>query len=259
MVVFYILVILTLGYYRASNIPVEKIKLKRSSGYGTYAHLGITGFGLILQGLFVLLLVFGMFYFFACIFDWLISFFDDAIKLAPYLTKIWLYEFPTIQMKTYHLGTLLFAWAMCEGQIRNCKDKIDYQAIRQQDSILDITIDALLKQTSVKISLKSKKVYVGLIYSEQFEQVDLDNIVIIPLLSVSRHKYTLVLNFDCNYSTVYEKNGFNFEDLPEFRIVFRVAEIESISLFNFNYFDDFEEVAYSHVKKSAETESTQAT
>ena len=105
--------------------------------------------------------------------------------------------------------------------------------------------------TSVKISLKSRKVYVGIIQSEQFERVDLDNVVIIPFLSGYRDKDTLRIEFDCNYVAVYEKhviydNEFWLDDnnLPililasdtmprfkDFRLVIRLDEIESIFLF----------------------------
>ena len=101
----------------------------------------------------------------------------------------------------------------------------------------------------MRLSLKSRKIYVGLIQSEQFERLDLENIVILPFLSGFRDKDSLSITFNHNYTDVYFKNQLIPTDsqldeqcakkLDAFRVVIRVEEIESISLFDDRYFDDF--------------------
>ena len=128
--------------------------------------------------------------------------------------------------------------------------------IRKQDAILNIIIDAAEQLHPVKISLKSRKVYIGLIQAEQFERPDLDDVTTIPFYSGHRDKDTLNIIFDSNYIKAYEKhygeifsndstNSLSPKDmqkLEEFRIVIRLSEIESISFFDLAYyFDDFAE------------------
>lgn len=142
---------------------------------------------------------------------------------------------------------------MCQRKINHDKEKqaeMDNwtSQLRSLDAILDIIIYASSEIKPVKISLKSRKVYVGVIVSEQFEHIDADNIVIIPYLSGHREKDTLVVNFDHNYLEVYKKNNNNHQpetdntfavDMKEFKCVIRLNEVESISLFDFKYYQDF--------------------
>lgn len=108
------------------------------------------------------------------------------------------------------------------------------------------------EQTPVKISLKSKKVYVGIVYREQFEQLNFDNLAIIPMISSYRDKDTPIVTFDCNYSEVYKKHQIidklkDFSELEkiclsDFLISIRSAEIKTISFFNIDMFDEFNQI-----------------
>jgi hypothetical protein len=253
MALFYVLVMLTLGYYQASNIIAESIKLKLSTGYVTYAHLALIGFKLILESGFVCTLICVVFYITAWLLDCFLWLFNVDEWAVPLLFKILQYKLYDSEIRIYQLLILFIAVLICRGKIKDNQNNIDYSIIRQHDSIFDITMDAFLRQKLVKISLTSRKVYVGIVYSEQFKQVDLGSIAIIPILSGARDKDSLIIHFDCNYSSVYKKIGLcdgkvdkEYDDkLAEFRIMLRVAEIESISMFDLKYFNDFEHVNIS--------------
>lgn len=115
------------------------------------------------------------------------------------------------------------------------------------DGVLNIVIHAMQKDSFVKVSLKSRKVYIGFVVSEQFNNVDLENIMIIPFLSGYRDKDTLTLITNCNYMPMYEKNQFldinykvNSDKVDDLKMLIRVDEIETISLFDPLYYEDFE-------------------
>ena len=104
-------------------------------------------------------------------------------------------------------------------------------------------------QKPLRLSLKSRKVYVGLVMEEQFESGDLDYVLIIPLVSGYRDKDTLDIFFDCNYVSVYEKHGLVSEDelseekllkLNDFRLAIKASEIESVAFFEFSVLNEFE-------------------
>ena len=103
----------------------------------------------------------------------------------------------------------LLAFASCSASIREENNKSQEEQrkeIRKQDAILNIIIDAAEQLHPVKISLKSRKVYIGLIQAEQFERPDLDNVTTIPFYSGHRDKDTLNIIFDSNYIKAYEKH-----------------------------------------------------
>ena len=249
-----VLIILVLGYRYCTAIPVQQAILKRSAGWESYVLLGHHGITIIFQGL----LAFLIFVIFGYVLTVTVALPKLAFTLENYDPINWFTEliwFKQIaQIDVWMAGVILFSMVMCQHKINQDKKK---QAemhnwtsqLRNLDAILDIVIYASSEIKPVKISLKSRKVYVGVIVSEQFEHIDSDNIVIIPYLSGHREKDTLVVNFDHNYLEVYKKNSNNNlepqtdttfpVDMKEFKCVIRLNEVESISLFDFKYYQDF--------------------
>ena len=256
MAILLILLILVLGYRYTNAIPAEKIALKRSSGWEAYVRMGSHGIRFVWNAIFVyaIIVVVISISFIALSHRFNIGGYSEYLKYIIVLSTI----------KSHDIGLhdvmiTLLAFASCSASIRkeNNKSQEDQrEEIRKQDAILNIIIDAAERLHPVKISLKSRKVYIGLIQAEQFERPDLDNVTTIPFYSGHRDKDTLNIIFDSNYIKVYEKHygkifsndsthSLSPEDmqkLEEFRIVIRLSEIESISFFDLAYyFDDFAE------------------
>lgn len=259
MAILLVLLILVLGYRYTNAIPAEKIALKRSSGWEAYVRMGSHGIGFVWNAICVYAILA------ACsivsIFSVAIIFHifgnDSYSDFLEYMEILW-------SLKIHGIGineviVTLFSFASCSASIReeNNKSPEDQRKeIRKQDAVLNIIIDAAEQLHPVKISLKSRKIYIGIIQAEQFERPDLDNIAMIPFYSGHRDKDTLNIIFDSNYIKVYEKHygktfsnhsikslsPENIRKLEEFRIVIRLSEIESISFFDLTYyFDDFAE------------------
>ena len=259
MAILLILLILVLGYRYTNAIPAEKIALKRSSGWEAYVRMGSHGIRFVWDAIciYVILVACGIISIF-CIAVILHIFSEDSYSVFfEYIAVLWTIKVHGISINEVIITLLSFA--SCSASIREENHKSPEEQrkeIRKQDAILNIIIDAAEQLHPVKISLKLRKVYIGLIQAEQFERPDLDNVTTIPFYSGHRDKGTLNIIFDSNYIKVYEKhygktfsnnsiNSLSPEDmqkLEEFRIVIRLSEIESISFFDLAYyFDDFAE------------------
>lgn len=246
------LCILVLGYHYVNQAPAERATLKRGNNWEVYAILLKHGLFYMLFGA---LLTLGIFVF--LIVGFLVIQQKNNVNVLiyiPYFADV--KNFPYFwQMATSIFATSAFLLGWCSLKIREYRSK-DYwqlknkellQQLKNQDGLLSIALEAMEKSIPVKISLKSKKIYVGVIYSEQFEQMDFDNLIIIPYLSGYRDKDILRVVFDVNYTEFYTKKGlFNDEAvykdklLAEFRLSIRVSEIESISFFDKDAFDEMQ-------------------
>ncbi|EIJ72961.1 hypothetical protein E5Q53_10075 [Haemophilus parahaemolyticus] len=246
MAILIVMLILILGYYYSSNYLPERFKLKRSSGWESYVLLGSHGVKFVIRGIIFTLVVFGFLYIVSVLLNVPIylGFHYQRFSLEDYLIT------DILEIKVYYLLITLGALLACRTELN--QKKLDtsqiYQEMSSANNIVNLLFSAMNSQIPVKVSLKSKKVYVGIVDGTQFSSADLENIVIIPYLSGYRHKDQLNIIFDCNYLSVYQKYNISHTEsedklnLKYFRNVIRVSEIESISLFDMKYFDDFERI-----------------
>lgn len=246
MAILTVMLILILGYYYSSNYLPERFKLKRSTGWESYVLLGSHGIKFIIRGILFALVVWGFLYVFSAFLNipTYLGFDYQPFLLENYLTT------EILEVKGYYFLIALGATVACQTELNQKKVDVNriYQEMSSANNIVNLLFSAMSSQIPVKVSLKSKKVYVGIVDGTQFSSADLENIVIIPYLSGYRHKDQLNIIFDCNYLPVYQKYNISHSEnedelnLKYFRNVIRVSEIESISLFDMKYFDDFERV-----------------
>lgn len=241
-----ILCILVLGYYHVEKIPTEKAKLKRGNNWEAYVILAKHGIAHLLSGFYYLMVLVCFFVVLCLVVWWLLS----KISIIPPI-NIFIHFLLLIAEKPF-THWVLFALTVLVAMVSSSYmvDKFNLNnlsKLKNQDGFLNIVLEAMENGKPVKVSLKSKKIYVGAVYHEQFEQLDLDNLVIVPYLSGYRDKDTLKIIFDCNYTEVYGKYGVqeitsnpNSYHLSDFRLNIKVSEIESISLFHQEMFDDFQ-------------------
>lgn len=259
-----VLLVLVLGYYYATHIPSEQIKLRQSAGWETYVYLGFHGLRLILNGVMMCLILAAPLYAALWVFDGIAGWFHFAPDLSGAMVRFAKYKlFDDIQV--YHIAIALLALGDCKNRIKERNTEDWQQKIKHYDAMLRIVWQSMHTQVPIRISLKSRKVYVGVVSQEQFSNPESDYMLIIPFLSGYRDKDTLDIFFDCNYSSVYQKYGLKyglFDDddlnkqeilkLDDFRTAIRISEIESVSFFKIEVFDDFE-----RYKKVEDTEKTE--
>lgn len=244
MAIFLVLLTLVLGFKYAEAVPYEKVKLKRSDGWEAYVYLAKHGINFLIAA--VIIVTAALLIFFSV--EYLLQLKDKTLYLDITYKNINFSKFNTNNFGV--LGAIvLISFFICSRMALLKKSKDWRTELKKEDSILSLLIEAVDKLETVKISLKSRKVYIGLIEPDQFEISDLENIVIIPYMSGYRDKDKLRLEFDCNYIVVYVKNGLlpeqglditHMKNLNSFRLAIRMDEIESISLFDPTYYEQFE-------------------
>jgi hypothetical protein len=116
-----------------------------------------------------------------------------------------------------------------------------------------LAIEASATLAPVIFTLKSRKFYVGWVIRPPLEHGKIEHIAFIPLLSGYRDKDTLKIVVTTNYDTHYESIGLlreiaGLEGPPklisnltfdDFRVVCPVSEIENLSFFDFQTYNQF--------------------
>jgi hypothetical protein len=86
------------------------------------------------------------------------------------------------------------------------------------------------------VTLKSRRIYIGMIHTATYDNATTANIVLIPMLSGYRDGKTLSLCIEHNYSKWYDEHGITLDSEPKsamaFRKVIMLDQIESLSLFD---------------------------
>ncbi|WP_410685962.1 hypothetical protein [Avibacterium paragallinarum] len=248
--VIFIMLILVLGYYYTTNYIPAKIALKKSTGWEAYVHLCKYGLEFVIQGSIVAISIYLLLYVTSCLLNLSAVLFsiDHSFELHKSALDYNILSLSYLNVPMWLALVCFFSFAICKSDIKKKNENISqrYTDLGKSSGVLSVILESAITQIPVKISLKSKKVYVGIVDSEQFEQADIDNVTIIPYLSGYRDKDTLFIHFDCNYVDVYNKYKITIDgqedgdhNLRHFRTVIRLSEVESISLFNPEYYDDF--------------------
>lgn len=271
MAILLVLLILVLGYHYIDAIPAEKAALRSTTGWISYVQLGKHGLRFIISSILVYL------------FLWLLLLAVLGIiilllwplfgNLGHYLwTPIFAFSFTQSGFIVHSIAIAPIAFNLCTQEIRkkNSQDGFaKYEEIKNQSAILRLIVEAVEQQRLLRVSLKSRKIYIGMVSSEQFERLDMDNIALIPYFSGHRDKDNLHMTLDDNYTTMYYKHGFipsgtpiqetekshaaQLSALEQFRIVIRLNEVESLSFFDMSYLDDF---GTFHDTDNTETQAT---
>lgn len=154
------------------------------------------------------------------------------------------------------LTSLMFGWLSKKlySQFPELKTKTLVRLV--QNNRLDaLLLEASLTQFPILLSLKSRKVYVGICFIEPAIDSDNDFIEILPLLSGYREKDSLELIPVTNYRSHYEKvgiinNSHEYLELSDFRVVVSKSELDSASFFDIDTFIEFQNE--SKIKKRRE-------
>jgi len=86
------------------------------------------------------------------------------------------------------------------------------------------------------ITLKSRRIYIGMIHAASYDNMATANVVLIPMLSGYRDGKKLNLCVEHNYSRWYAEHDITLDSEPKsamaFRKVIMLDQIESLSLFD---------------------------
>jgi hypothetical protein len=118
------------------------------------------------------------------------------------------------------------------------KEEANQRAINRSNDHLEILVSRACRETkAVSITLKNRKVYIGLITRTHDPLYDRKYIQLLPIKSGYRNAETLALHLTVDYAAVYAK--IIQEDttviaggIQDFEVIVPVSEIQSVNLFD---------------------------
>lgn len=133
---------------------------------------------------------------------------------------------------------LIFWWPLNQIGFPRKEDEAAQREIEKSNDHLEILLARALRETkAVSITLKSRKVYVGLITRTHDPMYDRKYIQLLPIKSGFRASDTLALMLTVDYATVYariiqENINVAASGIRDFEIVIPLSEIQSVNLFD---------------------------
>ena len=234
------MVLMVCGYWYTSRDLSTRFKVKRSFGWDVYFLVALYGCIFVLQGVIATGII------------WLLLLAASAIlnampQLNDGLHHNWQAEFMTwsfLGIQAPVVIMLAFAVAFCiyrsswSGSARldsNGRKKL-YKKLSRSNGVEGLLFQCMEEGELAWITLKSRRIYIGMIHTASYETVSTSNVVLIPMLSGYRDGKTLNLCVEHNYSKWYHEHGITLDSEPKsamaFRKVIMLDQIESLSLFD---------------------------
>jgi hypothetical protein len=244
----YIAIALICGYIFASQSPKTRYRYKRSDGWDAYFYVASWGGVFLVIGW---LTTSGLSYF--GFLRWCANAVgiakEDVAKLIPIEKASISYE----MLKTFMWIALSLFIAGVSGSISRYRFKHPLtranwlsQNVRHspEESLL---VYAASARFPLVVTLSSRKVYIGVLTMPALENGSIEYIELLPIISGYRDKDELTLHLTTNYHDHYARRGL-LSDIPmsptsltinSFRVVIPAKEIESMSLFDRETYNDF--------------------
>ncbi|OTQ79469.1 hypothetical protein B6D23_05395 [Gilliamella sp. N-W3] len=245
--------ILICGYkYIDSHVP-SKLELQKAQGWNAYFQVALKGCEFFVVG-FIFASLLELFLYILMLF--LNTPFYLGAKYEPFSfatdinnCRLWTISF---------FSWLVFLFSILVSVAQASKAKQEIVTTGKQEEIIQLAaeknpidkllLESLLSTLMVSITLKSRKVYIGMIDKTKFFNIYTNSspvISIIPFLSGYRDKDTLSFVLDCNYASIYQEKGISFDTKPlsyeQFRHIIPMDQIECFSLFDVDIYKAFTE------------------
>ncbi|KLU17447.1 MULTISPECIES: hypothetical protein [Xenorhabdus] len=249
---FIIVLVLICGYYYVDTHLPSKYKLNKSVGWSAYFCVGAKGVEFLIAGI-ILAVIFVFYLYFLMFVLNILHYFGVEYKPFTFASDFLSQRILGISaFSALCLSFTIFVSIKRTAQVRklnsDLENRIEYfREIAKDSSIENIlleSVDRIDEGLLILVTLKSRKVYVGILDIARFEGMDTNTLVLIPFLSGYRDKDTLTFIIEHNYTEHYREEGITLTSEPlsvyQFRHVLPFEQIESFSLFNFNTYEKFQ-------------------
>ncbi|WP_455812139.1 hypothetical protein [Pseudomonas graminis] len=234
------MVLMVCGYWYTSRDLSTRFKIKRSFGWDVYFLVALYGCIFVLQGVLATGLI------------WLLllavsATFNAIPSLADGLHHQWQIEFMTwsfLGIQAPVVIMLTFAVAFCiyrsswsgSARLDSSGRKKLYKKLSKANGVEGLLFQCMEEGELAWITLKSRRIYIGMIHAASYDNVATANVVLIPMLSGYRDGKSLNLCIEHNYSRWYAEHDITLDSEPKsamaFRKVIMLEQIESLSLFD---------------------------
>lgn len=243
-----IALILICGYIFVTNSLSDRYKFKRSTGWDAYFYVAVWGFVFtsVAWGVCSILSLFDFFRWAGRSFE----FSGKTIGRMFPLNGDSSLDFKDMKLVIWAALSLLLSWVAGAGRKLWLKDEDRHIAVLAKvtstNALEALLMEASARQFPVIVTLKSRKVYVGIVSCPAFEHGDCEFLELLPLLSGYRDKDTLSVNFTSNYQNHYVKQGIGIVGnrttltLDDFRTLLPKREVDNVSFFDINTYKSFQ-------------------
>ncbi|CAK6488245.1 hypothetical protein PANNVG_00166 [Pantoea sp. Nvir] len=233
------MVLMVCGYWYTSRDLSSRFKIRRSFGWDVYFLVALYGCIFVLQGMLATAII------------WLllliVSSLANALQLVPGEHLRWQMEFmnwsflgiqaPVVVMLAFAVLFCMYRSNWSASARLNSSGRQDlYQQLSKSNGVEQLLYQCMREGELAWITLKSRRIYIGMVHAATFEYENTANIVIIPMLSGYRDSKTLSMSIEHNYSRWYAEHDITLTSEPKnamaFRKVLMVDQIESLSLFD---------------------------
>ncbi|OBU12525.1 hypothetical protein [Morganella psychrotolerans] len=248
-----IIFVLICGYYYVDTHIPSRYKLNKATGWNAYFCVGAKGIEFLFFGLGLALVI--IFYLYTFMFILNIPYYLGA-GYSPFT-----FASDFLGVRMFGMGMLSILCLGCTAivslfrtnEVKNENTDLDkrisgFREIAKDSAVEKILLESLDKMEDglmLLVSLKSRKVYVGMLDIARFDGLDTNTLVLIPIMSGYRDKDTLTFKVEHYYTEHYAKEGITMTSEPlsvfHFRHVLPFDQIESLSLFNVNTYSKFQD------------------
>ncbi|WP_158783395.1 hypothetical protein [Pantoea sp. BAV 3049] len=234
------MVLMVCGYWYTSRDLTTRFKIKRSFGWDVYFLVALYGCIFVLQGLIATGLI------------WLLLLgFSALMNALPQvdggLYHHWQMEFMTwsfLGIQAPVVIMLSFAVVFCiyrsnwsgSARLNSSNRKKLYKKLSRANGVEGLLFQCMDEGELAWVTLKSRRIYIGMIHTASYENTSTSNLVLIPMLSGYRDGKTLNLSIEHNYAKWYAEHNITLNSEPKsamaFRKVIMLDQIESLSLFD---------------------------
>lgn len=233
------MVLMVCGYWYTSRDLSTRFKIKRSFGWDVYFLVALYGSIFVLQGVIATGLL------------WLLllalSAADNTFHFTSERYADWQMDFmnwsflgiqaPVVVMLAFAILFCLYRsnWAGSARLDGEGRKKL-YKRLAQASGIEQLLYQCMEQGELAQVTLRSGRIYVGMIHTTTLEYEKTANIVLIPMLSGYRDRQTMNFRIENNYSKWYDGHDITLDSEPrsamDFRKVIMLNQIESLALFD---------------------------
>lgn len=234
------MVLMVCGYWFTNTDLSSRIKIRRTSGWDLYFLVALYGCLFVLQGiiatglLWLLLLI-------ASVLNNQIPALHYA-QHAEWHARLMTWSFLGIQGPVVIM--LSFALIFCfyysnlapSARLSSAGRRQLYKEVSRANDVEGILLQCMEQGELAWVTLKSRRIYIGMIQTASYSNPATANLVLVPMLSGYRDSENLNFRVEHNYARWYHEHDISFVSSPRsamsFRKVIMLNQVESLSLFD---------------------------
>lgn len=234
------MVLMVCGYWYTSHDQTTRFKFKRSFGWDVYFLVALYGCVFVLQGMLATALLWLALLLASVVMNLLPGYFGPEYHHLQMSFMNWSFlgiQAPVVIMLAFAVVFCLWHsnWS-ASARLDSTGRRELYKHLSRANGVEGLIYQCMEKGDLAWVTLKSQRIYIGMIQTATFDSADANNIVLIPLLSGYRDSKTLDLHVEHNYSAWYDEHEIGLVSEPrsalDFRKVIMLSQVESLSLFD---------------------------